>query len=115
MASAHGSNGLSDRVPDMAAGPRPDPVFVLCMGRSGSTLLRFLLDAHPTWDAVLNGQLNLHALRHNELRYCPAGDDSPIVSQARIEMLADLFGLGKRVPTVAAQQEPARRDMAAVS
>ncbi len=25
----------------------PDPVFVLCMGRSGSTLLRFLLDAHP--------------------------------------------------------------------
>jgi Sulfotransferase family len=28
--------------PDVA-----DPVFVLCMGRSGSTLLRFLLDAHP--------------------------------------------------------------------
>jgi hypothetical protein len=30
--------------------PRPpgtDPVFVLCAGRSGSTLLRFLLDAHP--------------------------------------------------------------------
>src|SRR6516162_10762402 len=24
-----------------------DPVFVLCHGRSGSTLLRFLLDAHP--------------------------------------------------------------------
>jgi hypothetical protein len=24
-----------------------DPVFVLCMARSGSTLLRFLLDAHP--------------------------------------------------------------------
>jgi len=24
-----------------------DPVFVLCTGRSGSTLLRFLLDAHP--------------------------------------------------------------------
>jgi Sulfotransferase family len=24
-----------------------DPVFVLCVGRSGSTLLRFLLDAHP--------------------------------------------------------------------
>lgn len=29
------------------AGGRADPVFVLCMGRSGSTLLRFLLDAHP--------------------------------------------------------------------
>jgi Sulfotransferase family len=28
-------------------GTVPDPVFVLCMGRSGSTLLRFLLDAHP--------------------------------------------------------------------
>jgi hypothetical protein len=26
---------------------RDDPVFVLCAGRSGSTLLRFLLDAHP--------------------------------------------------------------------
>jgi hypothetical protein len=26
---------------------RSDPAFVLCMGRSGSTLLRFLLDAHP--------------------------------------------------------------------
>lgn len=24
-----------------------DPVFVLCTGRSGSTLVRFLLDAHP--------------------------------------------------------------------
>jgi protein-tyrosine sulfotransferase len=32
----------SVQVPDVA-----DPVFVLCMGRSGSTLLRFLLDAHP--------------------------------------------------------------------
>jgi hypothetical protein len=30
-----------------ALGYRSDPVFVLCMGRSGSTLLRFLLDAHP--------------------------------------------------------------------
>jgi len=113
--SAPESNGSPGHGPAVASEQRPDPVFVLCMGRSGSTLLRFLLDAHPTWDAVLNGQLNLHALRHNELRYCPAGDDSPIVSQARIEMLADLFGLGKRVPTVAAQQEPARRDMAAGS
>jgi len=30
-----------------AGDQRPEPVFVLCMGRSGSTLLRFLLDAHP--------------------------------------------------------------------
>lgn len=28
-------------------GASADPVFVLCMGRTGSTLLRFLLDAHP--------------------------------------------------------------------
>jgi sulfotransferase family protein len=32
---------------DSMAGRLQDPVFVLCMGRSGSTLLRFLLDAHP--------------------------------------------------------------------
>jgi len=68
-----------------------------------------ILGTPQTWDAVLSGQLNLQsALRHNELRYCPAGDDSPIVSQARIEMLADLLGLGKRVRTD-------QRDMAAVS
>src|SRR5215469_2353777 len=29
------------------AGACSDPVFVLCPGRSGSTLLRVLLDAHP--------------------------------------------------------------------
>ena len=29
------------------SGGAVEPVFVLCMGRSGSTLLRFLLDAHP--------------------------------------------------------------------
>jgi hypothetical protein len=29
------------------AGSFADPVFVLCNGRSGSTLLRFVLDAHP--------------------------------------------------------------------
>jgi hypothetical protein len=41
--------GLLDLVarPDLAGRPGEDPVFVLCAGRSGSTLLRFLLDAHP--------------------------------------------------------------------
>lgn len=34
-------NGRSD------AGQQMDPVFVLCMGRSGSTLLRLILDTHP--------------------------------------------------------------------
>jgi hypothetical protein len=37
-----------------------DPVFVLCNGRSGSTLLRFLLDAHP--DLACPPETNLPAL-----------------------------------------------------
>jgi protein-tyrosine sulfotransferase len=41
-AIAHGpGNGRSNRRQQM------DPVFVLCMGRSGSTLLRLILDTHP--------------------------------------------------------------------
>jgi Sulfotransferase family len=41
--------GQADDAPDgqAYAGVGPDPVFVLCTGRSGSTLLRVLLDAHP--------------------------------------------------------------------
>jgi hypothetical protein len=31
----------------MAGDGGNDPVFILCAGRSGSTLVRFLLDAHP--------------------------------------------------------------------
>ena len=42
------------------AAERPDPVFVLCMGRSGSTLLRFILDAHP--DLACPPETNLPAL-----------------------------------------------------
>jgi len=37
-----------------------DPVFVLCCGRSGSTLLRFLLDSHP--DLACPPETNLPAL-----------------------------------------------------
>jgi Sulfotransferase family len=37
-----------------------DPVFVLCSGRSGSTLLRFLLDAHP--ELACPPETNLPAL-----------------------------------------------------
>jgi hypothetical protein len=39
--SPESRNGL------VSPGGVTDPVFVLCMARSGSTLLRFLLDAHP--------------------------------------------------------------------
>jgi hypothetical protein len=37
---------LADGAEVLAESPA-GPLFVLCMGRSGSTLLRFLLDAHP--------------------------------------------------------------------
>jgi hypothetical protein len=44
----------------VASGERRDPVFVLCMGRSGSTLLRFLIDAHP--DLACPPETNMPAL-----------------------------------------------------
>ena len=40
--------------------PVADPVFVLCNGRSGSTLLRFVLDAHP--DLACPPETNLPGL-----------------------------------------------------
>lgn len=46
--------------PSPASGSSADPVFVLCNGRSGSTLLRFLLDAHP--DLACPPETNLPAL-----------------------------------------------------
>jgi hypothetical protein len=70
-----------------------------------------ILGSPETWEAVLSGQLNLHAaLRHNDLRYCPADTENPVVSQTRITMLADLLGLGAW-----ARADAARPDMAAVS
>jgi hypothetical protein len=70
-----------------------------------------ILGSPQAWDAVLSGELNLHAaLRHNDLRYCPAGTDGPVVSHDRITMLADLLGLGAW-----AQADAGRPDTAAVS
>jgi hypothetical protein len=46
----------------ISAGPRPDPMFVLCEARTGSTLLRFLVDAHP--DVACPSETNLPALCH---------------------------------------------------
>ena len=40
--------------------PSTDPVFVLCMGRSGSTLLRLVLDTHP--DLACPPETNIPAL-----------------------------------------------------
>lgn len=70
-----------------------------------------ILGAPQAWEAVLSGQLNLHAaLRHNDLRYCPADTDSPVVGQTRITMLGDLLGLGAW-----AQADAALRDTAVVA
>lgn len=41
------STALDQTSSEIGAESFPDPVFVLCNSRSGSTLLRFMLDAHP--------------------------------------------------------------------
>jgi hypothetical protein len=77
---------------DGAVPGQPDPVFVLCMGRSGSTLLRFLLDAHPdlacppeTSMPALCGQL---AVVWSLIEGAPLsqtrGDSPPVVPDAAI-------------------------------
>jgi hypothetical protein len=54
--------GAVSATPEGSAQPgaSADPVFVLCAGRSGSTLLRFLLDAHP--DLACPPETNVPAL-----------------------------------------------------
>ena len=52
------SRGLEDRLD--GGGQGMDPVFVLCMGRSGSTLLRLVLDTHP--DLACPPETNIPAL-----------------------------------------------------
>jgi hypothetical protein len=70
-----------------------------------------VLASAQTWDAILSRQLNLQAaLRHNELRYCPAGADSPELGQTRIAMFADMLGLGAWART-----DDARQPAAAIS
>jgi hypothetical protein len=68
-----------------------------------------ILGSPETWQAVLGGQVNLHAaLRRCELRYCSPGDDGPLATQTRVAMLADLLGLGSW-----SQADPAAQDMGA--
>ena len=68
-----------------------------------------ILGSPQAWEAVLGGQLNLQAaLRHNDLRYCPAGTDSAVISQTRIAMLADLLGAGAWAPADAARKRVSR-------
>jgi hypothetical protein len=54
-----------------------------------------ILGSPETWQVVLAGQVNLHtALRRCDLRYCASGEDSPLITQERVAMFADLLCLG---------------------
>jgi protein-tyrosine sulfotransferase len=74
------------------AGVSADPVFVLCAARSGSTLLRFLLDAHPqlacppeTNVPVLCGQLaTVWSLIEGAPLSPNRGDEPPDIPDAAI-------------------------------
>jgi hypothetical protein len=67
-----------------------------------------VLGSPETWQAVVGGHLNLHmALRRCEVRYCPASEEGPLLSHARIAMLADLLGLSSWVQTGPARQDAA--------
>lgn len=69
-----------------------DPIFVLCAARSGSTLLRFLLDAHPdlacppeTNVPALCGQLaNVWSLIEGAPLSANRGDEPPDIPEAAI-------------------------------
>jgi hypothetical protein len=54
-----------------------------------------VLGSAASWAAVLDGRVNLGvALRSHELRYCDTGEDqSPSVTNSRIDMVADVFGV----------------------
>lgn len=73
-------------------GASADPVFVLCGGRSGSTLLRFVLDAHPdlacppeTNVPTLCGQLaNVWSLIEGAPLSANRGDEPPEIPDAAI-------------------------------
>jgi hypothetical protein len=77
--------------------PLADPVFVLCHGRSGSTLLRFLLDTHP--DLACPPETNLPALCvqlatvWSLIEGAPLsvnrGDEPPLIPDAAISGIRD--------------------------
>jgi hypothetical protein len=66
-------------------GGRPaDPVFVLCVGRSGSTLPRLLLDTHPdlAWPPETNIPLAT-------LLGIPTPTETPAFAGAQVPVLAE--------------------------
>jgi hypothetical protein len=70
-----------------------------------------MLGSAETWQAVQAGHANLQAaLRRSDMRYCPAGEDSPLLASTRVAMLADLLGLSSWTPaaaTLEGETEPA--------
>jgi Sulfotransferase family len=85
-AMLHSANG------SRSARPAGAPVFVLCNGRSGSTLLRFLLDAHPdlacppeTNLPVMAAQLaTVWSLIEGAPLSAERGDEPPVIPEAAI-------------------------------
>jgi Sulfotransferase family len=85
---------------DTYVGASADPVFVLCAGRSGSTLLRILLDAHPDLACPPEAKLPEVVSRLTtlwstmEALPLPAGNGSPgtaEIAAAGIRHTADLI------------------------
>jgi hypothetical protein len=67
-----------------------------------------VLGSPETWHAVQAGQVNLlTALRRSDLRYCAAGEDSALLPQTRVWMLAGLLGLSSWSQERAAPRETA--------
>jgi Sulfotransferase family len=93
MAVFESMNGVGPRPGDGRwTGASADPVFVLCAARSGSTLLRFILDAHPdlacppeTNVPALCGQLaTVWSLIAGAPLSANRGDEPPVIPDATI-------------------------------
>jgi Sulfotransferase family len=83
-------------------------------GRQAGDATWSILGSPQAWHAVAGGQLNLHtALRRCDLRYCTTGEDSPLLTQTRVAMLADLLGISSWPQADRARPGTARRDTAA--
>lgn len=69
-----------------------------------------MLGSPEAWQSVHAGHANLQAaLRRSDMRYCPAGEDGPLLAQERIAMLADLLGLSSWTPASAMPEGGADR------
>jgi len=74
---------------------RPDPVFVLCGARSGSTLLRLILDAHPSLSCPSEtNAVNIAAafLQSHNVRHGPAKEPGDRALAHVRELILDLMG-----------------------